>query len=265
LKNWPALDVPCAGDSDLMLAAADDFGLTAVEQRGDTLRLFFATSAARDAAHAALATTQQRVEPVDVDDEDWARRSQDALGPITVGRITVAPPWASQSTVTIVIAPSMGFGTGHHATTRLCLTALQTIDVSNRSVLDVGTGSGVLAIAAVRLGAAHALGIDHDPDAIVSATENLALNPEVECVEFRVADLMSSPLPRSDVVTANLTGALLVRAADRLRALVRPGGTLVVSGLLAEEEPTVRAAFPSDVAWREQEDEWIALTFRIQI
>jgi ribosomal protein L11 methyltransferase len=147
----------------------------------------------------------------------------------------------------------------------LCLTALQTIDVSNRSVLDVGTGSGVLAIAAVGLGAAHALGIDHDPDAIVSATENLALNPEVEGVEFRVADLMSSPLPTSDVVTANLTGALLVRAADRLMALVRPGGTLIVSGLMAEEEATVRSAYPSDVAWRNQEDEWVVLVLSLHL
>jgi len=269
MRTWPALDVLCTGDPDLTLAAADDFGPTAVEQRGGLFRLFFATAAARDAACAVLSATERRVEPVEVDDEDWARRSQDSLGPVAIGRIAVFPNPESQipnpDSVSIVIRPSMGFGTGHHATTRLCLTALQTIDLSNRSVLDVGTGSGVLAIAAVRLGAAQALGIDHDPDAIAAATENLALNPQVERVQFGVADLTSSTLPTSDVVTANLTGALLVRAADRLATAVRPGGTLIVSGLLGEEEAPVRRAFSPDVIWKGEEDGWVCLAIRTRI
>ena len=260
----------CAGDPDLTLATADDFGPTGVEQRGDTLRLFFATASARDAAGVVLAAGGHSVELVEVDDEDWARRSQEALGPITVGRINVTPPWSRQPPVTshqppitIVIAPSMGFGTGHHATTRLCLAALQTIDLSNRFVLDVGTGSGVLAIAAVQLDAARALGIDNDPDAIQAATENLALNPRFDRVEFRVTDLTSASLPAADVVTANLTGALLVRAAGSLLAGVRPGGTLIVSGLLTEEEAAVRAALPPDVIWKSEEDGWVALAFQL--
>ena len=277
MKNWPALDLPASVGIDRILVAVDDFSPTAVEEREAGLRVFFASREARVAAQLAL--TQRGFAPVSVEvsDEDWASRSQEALGPITVGRITVAPPHQSttgrrpstanrrSSTVTIVIAPSMGFGTGHHATTRLCLAALQTVDLTNRSVLDVGTGSGVLAIAAVGLGARRALGVDDDPDAIAAATENLALNREVGGVEFRVADLMSSRLPTSDVVTANLTGALLVRAASRLTAAVGPGGTLVVGGLLADEEPTVRNAFPSDVVWRRQEDEWVALAFTLHL
>src|SRR5262249_25131456 len=155
------------------------------------------------------------------------------------------------------IQPSMGFGTGHHATTRLCLEALQLFDLRGKRVLDVGTGSGVLAIAAVRLGASQALGIDVDPDAVQSARENRGLNPEAPNVTFDVADLTTSTLPPSDVVVANLTGAMLVRTAPTLFRLTAPGGTLIVSGLLATERDDVRGALTAmEIHWEKQEDEW---------
>ena len=156
----------------------------------------------------------------------------------------------------------MGFGTGHHATTRLCLAALQTVDLAGAFVLDVGTGSGILAIAAARLGAARALGIDSDPDAIHSARENLVLNVGVGHVDFEVADLTSAQLPTADVVTANLTGTLLVRAAAPLTRALRPGGTLILGGLLVDERQRVRDAFASlESLWENREDEWVGLAF----
>jgi ribosomal protein L11 methyltransferase len=157
----------------------------------------------------------------------------------------------------------MGFGTGHHATTRLCLAALQTLDLNDVSVLDVGTGSGVLAIAARRLGADHVLGVDADPDAIQSARENLPLNPEVDRVAFELRELGRDRLPVADLVAANLTGALLCRAARALIDLVNPGGHLIVSGLLMAERDDVRDALAEmALVWDDREDEWVGLCLK---
>jgi ribosomal protein L11 methyltransferase len=288
LGKWPALDVTHGGDPDLTLALVDDFSPTAAEPRDDTLRIFFPTSTARDAAALALRAFPYRAQPVDVDDEDWARRSQENLKPVTVGRITIAPRGAPRTpgrdrqagaadrpasidpeSMVIVIQPSMGFGTGHHATTRLCLRALQATPLGDRSVLDVGAGSGILAIAAVRLGAARAVGVDHDADAIHAANENLTLNEGVESVRFQVADLAELKGPSADVVTANLTGAALIRSAGRLLGLVQPDGILIVSGLLEGERDAVVQAFdgpgrdaPATIFWEASDEGWVALAMK---
>ena len=285
MGKWPALDVTHAGDPDVTLAMVDDFHPTAIEERAEAIRVFFVDANLRDAAGAALSAAKYAVRPVDVDDEDWARRSQENLKPITVGRITVVPrsqPLNSNlQTLVVVIQPSMGFGTGHHASTRLCLRGLQAVNLNDQVVLDVGTGSGELAIAAVRLGAARALGVDYDADAIQAANENLPLNPGVDSVEFRVADLSAADLPEADVVTANLTGAVLVRSAVRLLDLLRPAGVLIVSGVLDEERDDVVRAFAAagsertrptgdagrvlsdpPIVWEQREDGWVALAMK---
>ncbi|MBI3490894.1 MAG: 50S ribosomal protein L11 methyltransferase [Acidobacteria bacterium] len=284
MKDYPAIDI--RGDAtDLLHAIVDDFAPTAIEERDASVRVFFSTADSRDAARAALAA-DFHVEAIDVPDEDWARRSQDSLTPITVGRITVAPPWAaarspvasrqssvashqspalspSPSALVITIQPSMAFGTGHHATTRLCLAALQAVDLENLVVLDVGTGSGVLAMAAARLGAARAIGLDWDSDAIQSARENLLMNPEVQRVTFDLADLTSASLPGAQVVTANLTSALLVRCAPVLLGAVDRDGVLILSGLLADERDSVCRAFaPAAVCWEREEDGWAGLVMK---
>ena len=127
-------------------------------------------------------------------------------------------------------------------------------------VVDVGTGSGVLAIAARVLGAGEVIGIDDDPDAIQSAIENLARNPGVDHVRFEVKDLRAAPLPRTDVITANLTGALLIRSADLLLQALNAGGSLIVSGLQSHErDDVVRAFGNARVAWEATEEEWVGL------
>ncbi len=279
---WPALDVhpSTAGGTvhaDFLLAALDDFQPTAVEERGACVRVFFATPERRDAARADLAAGALAGDlvatAIDVPDDGWARRSQADLAAVHVGRISIyssgdafspQPSTLNPAGIQLVIPPSMGFGTGHHETTRLCLEALQTLDLRGARVLDAGTGSGVLAIAASRLGAREAIGIDHDPHAILAAREALALNPDARAVRFAVADLEHAEAltPAAEVVVANLTGATLIRAADVLDAAVRPGGSLIVSGLLVTELADVRQAFRALAqTWIKEEGDWAAIVF----
>jgi ribosomal protein L11 methyltransferase len=293
VRSWPALlcvgldssqgHLPPEGEggagiTDLLHAALTDFIVAAIDEPSpDALRAYFQDPAERDRALALLRPAFPDVQfaAVDVPDEDWAARSQASLTAITVGGIIIAPPWDADRALraraedpgayeavnetTVVIQPSMGFGTGHHATTRLCLAALQRARVRGRSVIDVGTGSGVLAIAASLLGAMPVIALDDDPDAIQSARENLELNPQAR-VDLRTGDLRTAVPGVANVVLANLTGTLLIQAATQLRQLVAPNGRLIVSGLLDHEETAVSTAFAElPVMDRSQEDEWICL------
>jgi ribosomal protein L11 methyltransferase len=228
---------------------------------------------------AATALNQQfaniSVWAVDIADDDWAARSQASLRAIQVGDIIVAPPWDIPSAPrdnhhVIVIQPSMGFGTGHHATTRLCLRALQQVVVQGSRVIDVGTGSGVLGIAASRLGAREVLAIDDDPDALRAAEENVALNGASN-VTLRLADLRaggddSRITPASDhfdVVLANLTGALLSAAAGQLQSFAARQGHLILSGFTLDEETAVCQAFADClVENRAAEEGWVCATVK---
>ena len=265
MPRYPALSIGGV-DGDLATAFALDHGLIASEALPDGVQLYFSSGRQRDAAASAIgvAFPSATLTAREVDDGDWARRSQENLGPVTVGRITVRPLHAvpgRDPTAEVVILPSMGFGTGHHATTRLCLAGLQQVPLEGRFVLDVGTGSGVLAFAARALGASRALGIDNDPDAVHNARENQLLNPTLDQVSFQIGELGRDPLAPADVVTANLTGAGLCRSAGLLIGATHPGGHLIVSGLLKTEREDVLTAFGLTPGWEASEDEWVAMCF----
>jgi ribosomal protein L11 methyltransferase len=273
-KAWPALDihVPSCDPQlqELVLAELDDFQPTAIQEPEDTsrLRAFFTSAESRDAAARALATSfgiHLYVESLSIEDDDWAARSQAQLKAIAIGRLIVAPPWdmGSDPLFTVVVNPAMGFGTGHHATTRLTLKALQDVPLENRTVLDIGCGSGVLAIAAVKLGARSAVGIDIDPDALDNARENAALNGTGDRVRYEEGDFRNLLL-RADVVMANLTGGLLERSAAELSAIVAPGGCLIVSGFMESEKAAVVPALEQFLTLQTiaQEEEWMCATYR---
>jgi ribosomal protein L11 methyltransferase len=204
-RYYPAIDVqwPAHPGEDAigaLLAAIDDTAPSAVEDLAHGCRVFFTGAEARTraVALAASAASLAIVTSVDVSDEAWAERSQAGLTPVTIGDLTVAPPWApvpqtAVPTRWITIQPSMGFGTGHHQSTRLCLRLLQRLDLTGARVTDIGTGSGVLAIAAARLGAAAVLAVDYDADAVASARENVSRNGVESVVTLRVVGIGPGP------------------------------------------------------------------------
>ncbi len=272
-RTWPALDIQRVDPdtTDLIQAFLTDFNVLAIdENEPGVLRVFFDDEDRRDEAGEAVADRfpEIAVTLVDVADEDWAARSQASLRAIKVGDLVIAPPWdvtfQGSSSRPIIIQPSMGFGTGHHATTRLCLLALQQLDLTGLNVIDVGTGSGVLAIAASRLGAASVVGIDDDADAIAAAQGNLALNADAGMsVDFHVGDARAERSQQFDVVVANLTGGLIISTAFRLQALAKTDGVLVLSGLMESEEQDVLRAFDRfELDSRTKEDEWVCAILR---
>ena len=286
MPAWPAIEIvfpaSAAPDApgvlslqDRVLADLDGVGVVAIaEPAPDKWQLFFRTEAERAAAvallHAIRSPEAFSLRPIDVDDQDWARRSQASLRAVRAGRIVVAPPWDTESTpdepgvATVVIEPAMGFGSGHHATTRLCLEALQRLELHGCRVLDVGTGSGVLALAAARLGASSVVGIDVDPDALENARGNAELNGSPANVEFRQADFRQEAGLEADVVVANLTGSMLAAGAADLQRTVVPGGSLILSGITLEERDAAYRAFASGfrAEWRAEADGWCCALLR---
>ena len=175
-------------------------------------------------------------------DEDYLERYYRELEPITVGPLVVAPTHR-QATLTagqkpLWIDPGMAFGTGHHETTRLALEALSLLDLAGSSLLDVGAGSGILAIAADLLGARTSQGIDIDPDTIPVARENAVLNRSRARFERGELDGSRS----ADVVVANLHAELHVELADAYASATLPGGILLVTGILADRTAMVERA-----------------------
>jgi ribosomal protein L11 methyltransferase len=280
--DWPALEIRLEAVPDdttdrigLVLAVLDDFAPSALDEpdAGAGFRAYFLDETIRNRAAVAI---QQRLGhrgisavPISIPDEGWAERSQALLTPVRVGRIVVTPPWhlhpADSATVAVIINPSMGFGTGHHETTRLCLAALQDLDLEGRRVLDIGTGSGVLAIAAVALGARRAMGVDADPDAVRAATENVSLNGMGERVTIAQMDFRTQAFAEhADVVTANLTGAMLARSAHTLTNCTADRGAIIVCGFTRGERDSVLRAFASaaSCARESAEGEWAAAVLK---
>jgi ribosomal protein L11 methyltransferase len=205
-----------------------------------------------------------RVRPVA--DTDWAEAWKEHYVPQRIGRVVVIPSWSSEplapGEVAITLDPGMAFGTGLHPTTRGCLRLLQEIDPMPALVLDVGIGSGILALAALRLGAERAVGLDTDPLAIEAAVANAERNGFADRLVASVGTLPEASTASYPLVLANLVAAVIIELAPRLAAQLAPGGVLLASGIIEPKAEAVMAALAGaglEVGSRHDDGEWVSL------
>lgn len=198
-----------------------------------------------------------------IERQDWLAEWKKYWKPVEVGRFVIAAPWhevpAEDGKFVIRIEPNMAFGTGTHETTKLCLEAIDRYVAADQSFLDVGTGTGILAIAAAMIGKGErqVYGIDNDPDAVEIARVNAEANGVGEMIRFST-DILSEQMPRCDVTCANLTADVIVPILSML--LDKTNRTLVLSGILAEQEEMVLEAMaPRRPREINRAGEWIAM------
>ena len=208
-----------------------------------------------------------RVRPVD--ERDWTEGWKAGSEPQRIARLLIVPSWLDQppapGEVVLQLDPGMAFGTGLHPTTRGCLELLQRIEPMPPRVLDVGSGSGILAIAALALGARHVDALDTDPVAVAATLENAGRNGVADRMNARAGTLDHDCPDPYPLVLANLVAAVLIELAARLAAYSAPGGTLLASGIIAERGDEVIAALEaSGFATEERLDdgEWVSLRMR---
>lgn len=205
------------------------------------------------------------------DEEDWADAWKKHYHPVRIGeRIVVQPEWEPAddirpNDVVITLDPGMAFGTGTHPTTRLCLASLDAQVQPGHTVLDLGTGSGILAIAAAKLGASKVLAVDIDPVAVEAALENIQKNQTAEKVTVQEGGLESvvTSARRFDVVVANILARTIIAMADQhLGEIVRPGGVAIFSGIILDQVADVEAALQKaglTLTGVRQEADWVAM------
>jgi len=226
-----------------------DLGTTPLWSNTHLLALFEAdTDPANLVAHLQLLTGGELPahEIEHIADQDWERSWMDNFQPMRFGRrLWIVPSWHAApepEAVNLLLDPGLAFGTGTHPTTALCLEWLDGQDLTDCNVIDFGCGSGILAIAALLLGAPQAIGTDIDPQALEASRDNAGRNG-IDPARFPVYLPADMPQQPAEVVVANILAGPLVSLAPQITALVKAGGRLALSGILAEQAEEVRAAY----------------------
>lgn len=203
-----------------------------------------------------------------LEDKDWEREWIQHYQPMQFGeRLWICPSWLEPpqpNAINLLLDPGLAFGTGTHPTTALCLTQLDGMDLADKRLVDYGCGSGILALAALKLGAAAVLGVDNDPQALTASRDNAQRNA-VESEHLPVALPDDARIARwqgsAAVVVANILAGPLIDLADTLLQLLQPGGTLLLSGLLDTQAQEICAAYAPRIALAVagEKDGWVCL------
>jgi len=236
---------------------AVEFGANSV-----ILRTSQDTTALEKELEALASTIELHVSKEEKENIDWIKKYQDSIEPIDVGEFYVYPSWyePKEGKINILINPALAFGSGHHATTYSCLERLSEVVQKGNTLLDVGCGSGILALAASFKGAEVDL-CDTDPLAVSSAKENFELNKQ----QFRA--IWEGSVNKSDkeydIVVANIIADVLKMIAPQLKSRVKSGGNLIISGILDKKESIVTDAFSDmEMVKRIQKDEWVTIQYK---
>jgi ribosomal protein L11 methyltransferase len=269
-----AVHTPPDGDREALVARLAAAGFDAFEDTPVALVAYAPDGAVgRAAVEDALRASGlgwEHVTEETVPDQNWNAAWEATIRPTRVGPFVVAPTWADLppdlAALTVLrVDPKMAFGTGYHESTRLALGLVAGRVAPGARVLDVGAGTGVLALAALKTGAASAVGVDIDPWSVENARENAELNGVADRFENRLGSIEEVPETGFDLVLANILRVILIPMMPALAARLAPGGTLVLAGILrSERDVMVAAAAASGLAPAEEatENDWwaVALT-----
>ncbi|MCL5057080.1 MAG: 50S ribosomal protein L11 methyltransferase [Actinobacteria bacterium] len=202
----------------------------------------------------------------EVEDEDWMNRWRDYYHPFRVGkRLMVKPTWEQADTgeglLVIEMDPGMAFGCGTHSSTSMCMRLLEDTVRAGEYVIDVGTGSGILAIAAVKLGASAALAVDTDAGAVRTARENVSLNGLEGAITVKEGNLLEGLDTRADIIVANIVADVIIKLLPAAASLLKEGGRFMASGIISGRQEEVAAAIGKtgmNIINTLREGEWVA-------
>ena len=213
--------------------------------------------------HAFKQDISRQLEIEVLQDQDWERTWLEYFKPMKFGsRLWICPTGQSvneENAVIIDLDPGLAFGTGTHPTTALCLEWLDSNELTNKTLVDYGCGSGILAIAALKLGAAQAFGIDYDPQALKASRDNAIKNDTLD--KLTLLDTSTQPPLKTDILMANILAGVLIELSDSLSTLVAANGQIVLSGILSDQADEVITAYKDTFMFKPavERDGWVRL------